>query len=85
MKVGFSPLRRFGARVTAAAVAAALGAGGLVGCTIDRASESEAVMTTSQAPAPLHVSVPDGTDDHDPSVPVTVTSAEGLREVTMTN
>ncbi|MDO5669044.1 MAG: Ig-like domain-containing protein [Corynebacterium sp.] len=68
-------------------MAAVVMSGTLASCTIDTASESEAAAetTTSQAPAPLKVSVKDGAEKVDPSVPVTVTSGTELVDVTMTN
>ncbi|MDO5513541.1 Ig-like domain-containing protein [Corynebacterium sp.] len=58
----------------------------MTACTIERTSISGSEETvTAAAPAPLEVSVKDGAEDVDPSVPVTVTSEEGLTSVTMTN
>ena len=81
MRFGFIPLRRFGA----GAVAAVLVGGLVAGCTIEGSSASGTAVETSVAPAPTLVSVKDGARDHDPTEPVTVTSEEGLRSVTMTN
>lgn len=84
MKVSFSPR----GRLVAMMLAAVMASGTLASCTIDTASESTeaaAETTTSQAPVPLTVSVKDGAEKVDPSVPVTVTSDAGLVEVTMTN
>ncbi len=83
MKVLRSPLRWGGALL----LSAVLAAGTLTACTIDRASISETAAETSETaqPAPMKVSVRDGAVDVDPSEPVTVTSAEGLKKVTMTN
>ena len=87
MKVGFSPVRQIHTR-TRRVVAVVLTAGMLAGCTIGGTSQSGGLAQTaqsSQAPAPMAISVRDGAEEHDPSVPVTVTSEEGLRTVTMTN
>jgi len=84
VKVSFSPR----GRLVAMMLAAVMASGTLASCTIDTASESTeaaAETTTSQAPVPLTVSVKDGAEKVDPSVPVTVTSDAGLVEVTMTN
>lgn len=68
-------------------IVAALTAVTLTGCTIDgvSVSETQQQVAESVAPAPLEFSVPDGAQDVDPSDLVTVTSAEGLKNVTMTN
>ncbi|WP_439648092.1 L,D-transpeptidase [Corynebacterium lemuris] len=78
------PLFRRGSAVV---VVAALAAGTLAGCTIDRTSvsETQAQAVESAAPAPLEFSVTQAADDINPAEPVTVTSAEGLKQVTMTN
>lgn len=83
MKVSI-PLFRRGSAVV---VAAALAAGTLVGCTIDRASVSEtrAQAVEDTGPAPLEFSVAQDAEGINPAEPVTVTSAEGLEQVTMTN
>lgn len=81
MKVLVSPLRWGGAVL----VSAALVTGTLTACTIDGASGSGASTSEVAAPAPMKISVKDGAEDVDPSEPVTVTSGEGLAEVTMTN
>lgn len=85
MKVGI-PLAGRSRTVFVAFVAAVLTAGTLTGCTIGQEPVSEAQSPVVESePARLLVSVADGAKGVDPSEPVTVTSAEGLRKVTMTN
>lgn len=73
-------------RGSAVVIAAILTTGVLTGCTIERASVSDTQSRVVAAePGPPEISVADGAEDVDPSEPVTVTSAEGLRKVTMTN
>lgn len=83
MKVSIPLFRRGSAVVAVVALAAAT----LAGCTIDRASvgEPQAQAVESPAPAPLEFSVPQAAEDINPAEPVTVTSAEGLKQVAMTN
>ncbi|QGU05384.1 Putative L,D-transpeptidase LppS precursor [Corynebacterium comes] len=73
-------------RGSAVLMVAALTVGTLTGCTIDRASSvSETQSRVVESAAAPEISVRDGAEDVDPSRPVTVTSAEGLKKVTMTN
>lgn len=76
-------------RCAAVGAVVVLAGGALTGCTIERdgrAAEPPAATTTTEAPdEPPAISVKDGSEDIEPGVPVKVTSAAGLRDVTMTN
>jgi lipoprotein-anchoring transpeptidase ErfK/SrfK len=74
-------------RGSAIMVVAALTAGTLASCTIDRVSVSETQdqVVESTAPAPLEFSVADAAEGVNPAEPVMVTSPEGLEQVIMTN
>lgn len=78
-------------RAVAVALAAVLVAGVLSACTVDRreadASAGGSLNAEGQPIAhPPELSIDDGAEGHDPSIPITVTSqGEGLRAVEMTN